>query len=141
MSRPENRSQLMKYFGAKEKNAQWSWCGINEEKKSVYFSVWTDFRNQFGDKKSTYYTIQGPDWGIDEKTGSIEPARNDQDEKLDKVLEQGYEAFGYFIEVKDKNAHPREIGSTRTSFVFSLELERLDDGTVIGYPLQRIEAR
>lgn len=141
MSRPENRAQLMKHFGAKQKNVQWSWCGINEEEKSVYFSVWTDFLNQFGDKGRRYYTIQGPDWGINEKTGSFLPARNDQDEKLDKVLNQGYEAFGYFIEAKDKHAHPREIGGIRTPFVFSLEIERLHDGTIIGYPLKRIEVR
>ena len=141
MARPENRSQLMKYFGAKQKNVQWSWCGINEEEKSVYFSVWTDYLNQFGDKGSQYYTIQEPDWGIDEKAGSFSPARSDQDEKLEKVLNQGYDAFGYFIEAEDKYAHPRVIGATRTSFVFSLELERLQDGTIIGYPLKRIEIR
>lgn len=141
MSRPENRSQLMKHFGAKQKNVHWSWCAINEKEKSVYFSVWTDFRNKYGDKGRNYYTIQGPDWGIDKETGSSSPARIDQDEKLDKVLNQDYEAFCYFIEAKDKNAPVREIESTRTTFVFSLELERLDDGTVIGYPLERIDVR
>jgi len=139
MPRPSNRTQLLKHFGAKQKNAMWAWCGVNDEEKSVYFRVWIDFMDQFGDKGRRYYTIQGPDWGIDEKTGSFSPARNDQDEQLEKVFNQGYEAFGYFIEAKDKNVQPREIGATRTSFVFSLELERLDDGSVIGYPLQRIE--
>ncbi len=141
MTRPQNRSQLLKYFGAKQKNAMWSWCGINEEEKSVYFSVWTDSLNQFGDKDQNYYTIQGPDWGVNEETGAFSPARKDQDEKLDKVLNEGYEAFAYFIEPKNKNAHPREIGATRTSFVFLLELERLPDGAVIGYPVDRIEVR
>ncbi len=54
------------------------------------------------------------------------------------VFKHGYTAFGYFIEAKDKNSVPRETKVTKTSFIFSLELERLSDGTVIGYPLQRM---
>ncbi|MEE8364558.1 MAG: hypothetical protein V3R76_02125 [Gammaproteobacteria bacterium] len=58
MAKPENRSQLMDYFGAKQKNIVWSWCGINEEEKSIYFSVWTDFKNKLGKRDRDYYIIQ-----------------------------------------------------------------------------------
>jgi len=36
---------------------------------------------------------------------------------------------------------PREIETTKTSFIFSLELDKLEDGTVIGYPIKRIEVK
>ena len=110
----------MDYFGAKQKNTVWSWCGVNDEEKSVYFSIWTDFRSKFGDRGRNYYTIQQPHWGVNEDTGSFSPARNDHDENLDKVFNQGYKAFGYFIKAKNKNVVPREIEVTKTSFIFSL---------------------
>jgi len=42
MARPENRSQLMERLGAVQTNTVWSWCGVNETDRKVYFSVWTD---------------------------------------------------------------------------------------------------
>ena len=42
MARPENRLQLMAYFGAVQLNTVWSWCAVNESEKAVYLSVWTD---------------------------------------------------------------------------------------------------
>jgi hypothetical protein len=141
MGRPANRLQLMDRLGAKQKNTVWSWCGVNEDEKSVYFSVWTDYRRKFGDKGRDYYTIQGPHWGMNKETGKFSAARKEHDENLEKVFSRGYQAFGYFVVAKDKNIVPREIAKTRTSFLFSLELERLEDDTVIGYPLQRIEIR
>ena len=141
MANPQNRSQLMEYFGAEQKNTVWSWCGVNEKEKSVYFSIWTDLYNKHGDRGKKYYTIQEPDWGVNEETGSFSPARNDHDINLDKVFNQGYKSFGYFIDAKNKHVVPREIETTKTSFVFSLELERLTGGTIIAYPLQRIEVK
>jgi hypothetical protein len=29
----------MDYLGAKQKNFVWSWCGVNDEERKVYFSV------------------------------------------------------------------------------------------------------
>ncbi len=141
MPKPENRSQLMNYFGAKQKNTVWSWDGINEEEKTIYFSVWTDFRNKLGKKDRNYYIIQEPHWGVNEETGSFSAARNDHNVKLAKAFDEGYKKYGYFVEAKNKNLVPREIANTKTSFVFSLELEKLEDGSVVGYPLQRIEVR
>jgi hypothetical protein len=140
MSRLENRSQLMAYLGATQRNAVWSWCAVDEENKKVYLSVWTDTSKK-RDGKRVSYLIQEPYWGIDENTSARSPARNDHDEKLSMIFDEGYEAYGYFIEAKDTTADPREIESTKTSFIFELELERLDDGSIIGYPLRRIEIR
>lgn len=85
--------------------------------------------------------FQEPWWGIDKETGARSPARSDHDEKLALVFEHGYEPYGYFIKAKDTKAEPREIEETRTSFVFSFELEKQADGTIIGYPKTRIELR
>lgn len=139
MAKPENRSQLMKHFGATQKNTVWSWCGVNEEQQSVYFSIWTDYYDKFGKKDRKYYTIQEPHWGSKAMSGSQSAGRDDHDANIEKVLSQGYKAFGYFIVAKDRNAIPRVIKETRTSFVFSLELERLETGEVIGYPIDRFE--
>lgn len=138
--RPENRSQLMERLGAVQLNTVWSWCAVNVADRKVYFSVWTDnaFKKADG---STAYIIQEPYWGTDEATGSRSAARNDQDEKLSLVFEQGYEPYGYFIEPKDPKKHPREIARTITSFVMLLGLERREDGAVIATQLKRIEVR
>ena len=58
---------------------------------------------------------------------------------MDKVFDHEYLAFGYFVVAEDVDAQPRKISHTKTSFVFSLEMERLEDGTIIGYPVERIE--
>ncbi len=140
MAKPENRLQLMEYLGAKQKNTVWSWCAVNDEERKVYFSVWVDTRAK-RDGARVSYIIQEPIWGVDQDTGSKSAARKDHDEKLSLVFNEGYEAYGYFIEAKDENAHPREIGNTKTSFIFSLELERQKDGSVLAYPKTRIEIR
>jgi hypothetical protein len=126
----------MDYLGAKQRNVVWSWCAVNEDERKVYLSVWLDTAKK-RDGHRLSYIIQEPDWGI-EADGSIAPARKDHDEKLSLIFDQGYEPYGYFIEAKDRNARPRQIEDTRTGFIFSLELERLPDGTILGYLKDRI---
>ena len=138
MAKPTNRSQLMKYFGATQLNAVWSWCAVNESEKSVYLSVWTDHVDKIDGV--TTYTLQGPHWGIGEE-GRKSAARNDQDQKLALVFDHGYKAYGYFIEAKDHAATPRAIANTRTSFIMEMRLSKTNDGWVTGIPLRRIEVR
>lgn len=140
MAKPENRSQLMDYLGAVQRNTVWSWCAVNDEERRVYLSVWADYGQTIEGDDRRSYIIQEPSWGVNDD-GSLKAARKDHDEKLALVFEKGYEAFGYFIEAKDRKARPREIEHTKTSFIFSLELRRLADGVVVGYPLNRIEIR
>lgn len=139
MARPANRSQLMDRLGAEQLNAVWSWCAVNDAEKKVYLSIWTD--KILKDNGTTSYIIQEPDWGVEEISGRKSASRNDQDQKLSLVFDLGYEPYGYFIEAKDRNGHPREIAETRTSFIMQLQLVRLSDGTVIGTPIKRIEIR
>jgi|SRR6185437_10216955 len=128
----------MERLGATQLNTVWSWCAVNEAERKVYFSIWTD--NTYTHNGSKSYIIQEPDWGVNE-LGHRSPARNDQDAKFALVFEQGYDSWGYFIEAKDRHAHPREIANTLTSFVMHLQLAKLEDGTIIGTPLKRIEVR
>jgi len=102
--------------------------------------VWLDTRSK-RDGTRVSYVIQEPNWGIDQDTGLETAARKDHNEKMSLIFNEGYEAYGYFVEAKDKNAHPREIESTKTSFIFSFDLERQEDGSVLGYPKTRIEIR
>jgi hypothetical protein len=130
----------MKRLGAVQKNSVWSWCAVNEEAKSVYLSLWTDYRDKRPGDEQDSYLLQAPDWGVGED-GTFTPARADHDEKLTKVMDEDYTAFGYCVEAKDPTADPREIASTKTSFVFRLDVKRMPDGEVIGYPVERIEVR
>ena len=141
MAKPSNRSELMAYFRAEQRNVVWSWCAVNEDERKIYLSVWTDFNGDHAGNGRKSYIIQEPTWGTNDGHSSKSAARNDHDEKLDKIFNQGYEAFGYFIDAKDRNSIPREIKSTRTSFIFALELEKLKDGRIIGYPLTRINVK
>lgn len=85
--------------------------------------------------------LQKPEWGVSEATGNKSAARNDQDAKFCLVSDQGYEPYGYFIVARDREAHPHEIAETRTSFVVRLQLDRLEDGSIVSTPVDRIEVR
>lgn len=128
----------MDRLGAVQVNTVWSWCAVNEEKRRVYFSIWAD--NLLKEAGPRTYKIQESDWGVSE-SGGKSAARNDQDSKLGLVFEQGYEAWGYFIEAKDPTAHPREIANTATSFVVRLTLSKRSDGTIAGQVIERVEVR
>ncbi len=130
----------MEYLGAKQRSTVWSWCAVNNEERKVYFSVWLDTGKK-RDEDRLSYVIQEPDWGIEQATGIVSPARKDHDEKLLLVFDQSYEPYGYFIEAKDRGANPRQIGDTKTGFVFSLELARRHDGVILGYLKTRINIR
>lgn len=136
MQRFTSRTQLMDYLGAVQKNIVWSWCAVNEEERKVYLSLWADMRSKRDGKIS--YVVQEEDWGVDPASGSKSAARKDHDEKLLLVFDSGYEAYGYVVEAVDRNASPRKIENTATSFIFQLELERLKDGSVLGYVKSRI---
>jgi len=140
MTKPENRTQMMARLGAKQRNALWSWCAVDEVNRKVYLSLWIDTGLVRGGARLSYL-VQGPDWGVDARTGAKSPARNDQDEKLSLILEHGYEPFGYFVEAVDTSSRPRVIKSTKTSFVVTLKMELLHDGSIIGFPLDRVEIR
>jgi hypothetical protein len=137
MAKPANRSQLMDYFGAIQANTVWAWCGVNGSERTVYFSIWTDQVEKIGGVAT--YTLQGPDWGME--TGKKSAARKDHDEKLALVFDQGYAAYGYFIDAKDTSVIPREIAHTRTSFVMQMELARSEDGWVTGTVVKRINVQ
>lgn len=123
-------------LGAHQLNTVWSWCAVNEEKRRVYFSIWTDYLLK--DVGPRTYRIQSPHWGVSE-LGKKSAARNDQDAKLALVFEKGYEAWGYFIEAKDRAARPREIAHTATSFVVRLVVSARENGDIVGQVVERVE--
>ncbi len=136
MPRFTSRTQLMDYLGARQRNVVWSWCAVNDEERKVYLSLWADMRAK-RDGARVSYVVQKPDWGVNE-AGSKSPARKDHDEKLQLALEGGYESYGYLVEPRDRNVIPREIESTETSFIFRLQLEKQSDGSILGYPIARL---
>jgi len=135
-----SRSQMMKYLGAAQRNVHWAWCAVNDEEKKVYLCLWSDTRRDQPDGRVAY-VVQEPNWGLDEEKGERSPARNDQDEQLAKVFDEGYQPLGYVVIAKDPEAAAREIGETKTGFVFELDLEKEEDGTILGYLGKRIELR
>ncbi len=140
MPRLENRSQMMEYLGAEQRNTVWSWCAVNEEERKVYFSMWEDTHSKDADGNHQYL-IQEPSWGVDEETGKKTAARNDHDEKLALVFDSGYQPFGYIVVARDKHAYPREIEETRTGFVFELAITREPNGDVRARVISRINLR
>lgn len=140
MPRLENRSQMMSYLGAEQRNTVWSWCAVNEEERKVYFSMWEDTHSK--DHEGNHlYLIQEPDWGVEESTGKKSPARNDHDEKLALVFDSGYQPLGYIVVAKDRTASPREIEETRTGFVFKIDLMRESGGSIRARVVRRINLR
>ena len=139
MARIESRSQLMKRLGAKPQNSDGGWCAVNEGEKKVYLSIWTDSRAQRNGDGRVSYLVQEPHWGICNQTGEANPARERHDDNLRKVFEDGYEAYGYFVVADDPAAEERSIKETKPSFIFSFDLEKQSDGTVLGYPQYRLE--
>jgi hypothetical protein len=137
MARPQNRSQLMNRLGAVAQSTTWSSCAVNAAERKVYFGVWTDDGRPTNIGRE--YLLQSPDPGADERAADLRAARKDQDEKLELVFRDGYEAYAYFNVARDRLASPREIGKTRTSFVMRLALSRLPDGSVVGAPVERVE--
>jgi hypothetical protein len=140
MPRLENRSQLMKYLGAKQKNTVWSWCAVDDDERKVYFSLWDDTGKK-SPEGAMRYLVQEPHWGIDRATGRKSPARNDHDEKLALVTEHGYQPFGYLVVAKDPSVEPRQIEETKTGFIFELRLIHEADGVIRGEVTKRINLR
>ena len=136
MSKPSSRSDLMKRLGAVQFNHMQAWCGVNDAEKKVYFSIWEDNAKVIDGKRK--FIIQAPGWGVD-ANGNKSTPRKDHDAKLNLVLNDGYEAWGYFIVARDEYAETREIEETRTSFVMQLQLEIEPDGVVVAVPVKRVE--
>lgn len=125
----------MERLGATQINPVWAWCGVNHEEHKVYFSVWTDNVEKIDGKP--VYIVQRATWA--HENGRKSAGRKDHDEKLELVFSQGYAAYAYFVEPKDRNADPREIAETRTSFVMEMKLSRDAEGCVRGLPVRRID--
>lgn len=136
MSKPANRSQLMQRLGAEQINHVWAWCAVNHQERKVYFSVWVDNMLKDDHGKPNYLIDREEP---DPRFADRSPARNDRDEKLRFVFEDGYESYAYFIEAKDPKAEQREIKATRTSFVMQIQLERLPNRDLVGKPVRRVE--
>jgi len=129
----------MARLGAVQVNTVWSWCAVNESRRRVYFSIWTDKACDYQGRRA--YVMQEPDWGMDDVSGRKSPARNDQDAKFSLVFDGGYEPYGYFIVAKDPSEHPRQIAETRTTFVMKLELHTAESGEILGIPIERVDVR
>ena len=130
-----SREAFLGRFGAMQANPIWAWSAVNHEERICYFSAWVDQRRT-DDKGDKYYVVQEPHWGCGESNSAL--GRNDQDEKFDLALNQGYSARIYFVEAEDTTAEPRSIKSTRTSFVFDADLVKTD-AEIRAYPTNRIE--
>jgi hypothetical protein len=139
MNRNVSRSQLMKRLGAKPQNSDGGWCTVNEPDKKVFLSIWTDSRDRRPGDKEVSYLVQEPDWGICSHTGEKSQARKRHDDNLQKVFDEGYGAYGYFVVPDQATGGERQVKETKTSFIFSFELAKKDDGTVVGYPRYRLD--
>ncbi len=136
-----SRKALMDFLGAEQANPYWAWCGVDHEERKVYFSMWTNTREE--NSGSVSYTIQGPDWGIDDQ-GRKNPSRSDHDRKLALVMNDDYEAWGYLIE-QDDRAWERDrvtkIEATVTNRIYQLRLVVRQDGSVHGVITKEVQLK
>ena len=139
MIKNQSRSQLMKRLGAKPQNSDGGWCAVNEAEKKVFLSIWTDSRSKRSGDEEISYLVQEPEWGICDETGEKSQARKRHDENLNKIFDKGYDAYGYFVVPEKSAGEERKIKETKASFIFSFELAKRDDGTVLGYPRYRLD--
>ena len=110
--------------------------GIDEDGRKVYLSLWTHTREEINNQYR--YLVQQEWWGKNEN-GTYGAQRRDHDKLLEKVLKQGYEAYGYCVVAKDRLNPVKEIKKTITSFIFKLRIEQEDNGDIFGYVIDRIE--
>jgi hypothetical protein len=136
-----SRKALMDFLGAEQANTYWAWCGVAHAERKVYFSMWTNTREEKAGVVT--YTVQGPDWGVDDK-GRKNASRSDHDKKLAMVLNDGYEAWGYLIEQDDRaweRDHITKIEATVTNRIYQLRLAVLQDGSVQGVVTNEVQLK
>ena len=114
----------MRKLGAKQKNIVWSWCAVNHDNKRVYLSTWIDKITDEG------YILRHADHDL--LVDPSHPAYKDQAEKFDLIRNEGYEAWGYFIEAEDTTVIPRKIKRTVSGFVIRFDMDFKESGEVIG---------
>lgn len=85
----ESRKTLMDFLGAEQANPYWAWCGVDHHERRVYYSMWTNKREENADAVS--YIIQEPTWGVDDRDRK-NASRSDHDKNLGLVLNDGCEA-------------------------------------------------
>jgi hypothetical protein len=136
-----SRKALMDFLGAEQANPYWAWCGVDHEARKVYFSMWTNTREENAGVVS--YTIQGPDWGLDEQ-GRKNAPRGDHDKKLALVLNDSYEAWGYLIEQDDRaweRDHITKIEATVTNRIYQLRLVVHQDKSIHGVVTNEVQLK
>jgi hypothetical protein len=136
-----SRKALMDFLGAEQANPYWAWCGVDHEGRKVYFSMWTNTREEKAGVVT--YTIQGPDWGVDDN-GRKNASRSDHDKKLALVLTKGYEAWGYLIEQDDRawrRDQVTKIEATVTNRIYQLRLVVHQDRAVHGIIASEVQLK
>ena len=118
-------------------NTNWSRTRVNHDERACYFSAWVDQRktDRNGD---IYYVVRNP--AFRREAPGCPVSEEDQDTRLELVMNQGYSARINFVEAVDANVVPRSIKDTRTSIVFDADLVETDT-EIRAYPQGRVTAR
>ena len=129
-----NREGFFARNSTGQANTNWSRARVNHEEQACYFSAWVDQRktDRNGD---VYYVVRDHSLGRTESNNA--PGNEDQNTKLNLVLNQGYSARINFVEAVDTDVEPRSIKRTRTSIVFDAALVKTDSG-IRAYPQGRV---
>jgi hypothetical protein len=111
-----SKSEFFKKNGFKMTNAQWSWCGVNEEEKKVMFTAWSHYKD---DKKR--YIVFSEEWA--NKGGKLRPGYHDAVKKMNLVIygnEEGDEELG-------GKKHKLCIAITEPTFEFTLPMAKPEE--------------
>jgi len=100
-----SRLEFMTKVGAKMTNQQWSWVGIDHNKKRVYFTTWKHFRTP-GKQE---YLVFAEQWGGDESEKKS-PGHSDAKKALKLINDDGYEARLLMTNATEKFFYPDRLG-------------------------------
>ena len=112
-----------------------SWCTNPDALKRILFTAWVD---TYGEHADSHYTLQEPWWGMNDEATGYQPNRLDHDEKFDLVLNDGYEAFMFYLTAEDVNDTPRSIKRVNCAYIDRCNLVWRPDGIILGFPTERI---
>lgn len=131
------RSAFMSKVGAVMTNPRWSWVGINKEKRQVFFTTWSHYKNL---ENPSEYLIYADYW-----VSKTEAPNKDAKYALDLVINDGFTACLVFADPVSRFTYPMaldnedvSIKKIRSSFYMVADV-RYENGECFAVPLSRVD--
>lgn len=97
-------SALFEELGAPLNNRMWSWGGVRESDKSIFFRVWQDGTHRFEHLGKSYFTWLSDVGETDQSLGAAERRRH-----IELIRKEGYKVYMIMCVAEDDEAETRSI--------------------------------